>query len=191
MALKGLGLVIAGFVASVSLSGTALADDYVIDTKGAHAAITFRFKHLGYSWLTGHFKRFEGRFSWDPADPSATTIAVSIDPASLDSNHAERDRHIRSDDYLDVKAWPEAGFQSTGVVPLSDGKARVTGDLTLHGVTRPITFDATLIGQGKDPWGGYRAGFEATVVIDTEAFGMQMPPTNEVELGLYIEGVRQ
>ncbi len=167
------------------------AAEYAIDSRGAHASIVFKFKHLGISWLTGEFKRFDGSFSWDENDPEASKIVVNIDPASLDSNHAERDRHVKGSDYLDVENYPEARFVSTRVVGNGPGKATVYGNLTLHGRTREIAIESSLVGQGNDPWGGYRAGFEGITTIDTENFGFSMPPTNKVHLELYIEGVRQ
>lgn len=167
------------------------AAEYIIDTKGAHASITFKFKHIGISWLTGEFKRFRGTFTFDEEHPEDSRVAVNIDPASLDSNHAERDRHIRGSDYLDVESYPEAAFVSTRVVPGDDNKATVYGDLTLHGETREIAIDASLVGKGEDPWGGYRAGFEGATTIDTRDFGFEMPPTNRVHLELYLEGIRQ
>lgn len=169
----------------------AVAAEYRIDTRGAHASVTFRFKHIGISWLTGMFKDFNGTFTWDEENPAASSVVVEIDPASLDSNHAERDKHIRSDDYMDVERYPVARFESTRVEPAGDGKATIYGDLTLHGVTNEIAIDAELTGQGKDPWGGYRAGFAGTTAIDVRDFGMSMPPEHRVYLELYVEGVRQ
>ena len=98
-------LLAAGWIAAACLcfSNTAMSADYVIDTKGAHASIQFRVKHLGYSWLVGRFNKFEGQFSYDADAPEKTTIEVKIDPASIDSNHAERDKHLRGDDFLHVR----------------------------------------------------------------------------------------
>lgn len=176
-------------LALIIIAAPAAAQEYVIDTRGGHASINFKFKHLGYSWLTGHFKQFDGRFFYDPANVGATNISVNIDPASIDSNHAERDKHIKSDDYLDVAKYPKAGFVSTRVESTGKNTAKVHGKLTLHGVTKEITFDAALTGKGPDPWGGNRAGFEASYVINTEDFGMAFPPTNQIEMDLFIEGV--
>ncbi|MBN1378185.1 MAG: YceI family protein [Gammaproteobacteria bacterium] len=172
--------------------GNATAADYVIDTEGAHASINFKFNHLGYSWLSGTYKTFSGNFKWDAAKPEATVINVEVDVNSLDSNHAERDKHIRSDDFLDVKKYPTAKFDSTSVTPIKDNKLLVKGNLTLHGVTKEIVIDARPVGEGEDPWGGYRAGFEGTVTLNTVDFGMPgFVPTNQVHLELLIEGVRQ
>jgi polyisoprenoid-binding protein YceI len=172
-------------------SGSAIADDYKIDTRGAHAFINFKFNHLGYSWLTGEFRKFGGTFTYDPKNVAASKVRINIDMASIDSNHAARDKHIRSDDYLDTSRYPQAEFASTRVEDLGAGKARVHGYLSLHGVTREISFEANIIGEGKDPWGGYRAGFEAYYTLNTKDFGMDFAPSQQVELGLLVEGVRQ
>ncbi len=176
------------------LSGTAQAVDYVIDTKGAHAFIQFHIKHLGYSWLVGRFNRFEGEFSYDSKNPNAAKIEVTIDTASIDSNHAERDKHLRDDEFLDVKKFPEARFVSTSYRDLGDGKGELQGELTLHGITRALTIDVTHIGEGMDPWGGYRRGFEGRTSFALADFGIKRdlgPASKEVHLWLGIEGVRE
>lgn len=169
------------------------ADDYQIDTKGAHASIQFRIQHLGYSWLTGRFNKFDGTFSYDEGDINATKVNVSIDPASVDSNHAERDKHLKNADFLDVKRFPTAQFSSTGIKQTENGSALLTGDLTLHGVTRSIDIKVQHIGAGKDPWGGFRRGFEGTTTLTLKDFNINFdlgPSSTQVELYLYIEGVR-
>ena len=179
--------------AALSL-GTAQAADYVIDSKGAHASINFKIQHLGYSWLTGRFNDFKGTFSYDDNAPTAAKIMVTIDTDSIDSNHAERDKHLKSDDFLNTDDYPEAKFVSTKVVDKGDGTMDVMGDFTLHGVTKPITIEAKKIGEGKDPWGGYRAGFEASTTIQRSDFGVSyfIPGvTDETELEVFIEGIRQ
>ena len=172
----------------------AQAADYVIDTEKAHAFIQFKIKHLGYSWLLGRFNRFDGEFSYDEKNPSAASIRVNIDPASIDSNHAERDKHLRSKDFLHVDKYPEARFVSTSFEEKGNGKAILKGDFTLHGVTRPITIDVTHIGHGKDPWGGYRRGFSGSTSFALKDFGIDYdlgPASREVELFLSIEGIRK
>ena len=120
---------------AVAFPAPAQAADYVIDTKGAHAFIQFRIKHLGYSWLLGRFNDFGGSFSYDKANPDASKVEVKIKTASLDSNHAERDKHLRGKDFFEVKKYPEAHFISTSYKQNDDGTAVLVGDLTLHGVT--------------------------------------------------------
>lgn len=170
------------------------AEDYVIDTSGAHAFIQFKIKHLGYSWLYGRFNEFSGEFSYDEKNPSAARVKVDINPASIDSNHAERDKHLRGKDFLDVAKYPKASFVSTKYEDLGNGKGRLTGDLTLHGVTRPITIDVEHIGHGPDPWGGYRRGFFGTTELKLADFGIDYnlgPASRSVIMELSVEGIRK
>ncbi len=177
-----------------TLPGQVLADKYLIDTKGAHAFIQFRIKHLGFSWLLGRFDRFSGSFTYDEKQPESATVEVSIDTASINSNHAERDKHLRGKDFLDVKRFPQARFVSTRYLPGPEGKAALEGELTLHGVTRPITIEVEETGHGKDPWGGYRRGFQGVVTLTLADFGIDYdlgPASRQVELFLSVEGIRQ
>ena len=176
------------------VSASAQAAEYLIDTKGAHASINFKIKHLGYSWLTGRFNQFSGRFTYDEKAPAAMQVKVEIDTASIDSNHAERDKHLRGDDFLHVERYPKATFVSTSFQELKDGKMLLKGDLTLHGVTRAVDIDVAHIGHGADPWGGYRRGFSGTAHLVLADFGINYklgPASREVFLELQIEGVRQ
>jgi len=171
------------------------AADYVIDTKGAHAFVNFKIKHLGYSWLHGRFNTFDGQFNYDAKNPNASQISVNIDTASLDSNHAERDKHLRGGDFLNVSKYPQASFKSTAIKFDEDGEeATVTGDFTLHGVTKTITFEIDKIGEGQDPWGGYRVGFEGETSLKLADYGIDYnlgPASTHVDIGLFIEGIRQ
>lgn len=174
----------------------ASADTYQIDTEGQHAFIEFRVNHLGFSWLYGRFNDFEGTFSFDPENPGDASVDVSIDPSSVDSNHAERDKHIRSEDFLHVEAYSEASFRSVESDLDAEGNGTVTGELTLHGETREVTLDVEHIGAGDDPWGGFRRGFLGKTTIDMRRFGIDEQgqlgeAAREVELTLSVEGVRQ
>lgn len=169
-------------------------DNYVIDTKGAHAFIQFRIKHLGYSWLYGRFDRFSGTLQYDEAKPENSAIQVTVDTASINSNHAERDKHLRNEDFLDVKKYPTAEFVSTGVRMTGPGMAMLTGKLTLHGVTREIAFPVQHMGGGPDPWGGYRQGFTGSTTLRLKDYGIDYdlgPASAELELMLDIEAIRQ
>ncbi len=92
-----------GLLTAFSIPSIASAADYAIDTKGAHASINLKIKHLGYSWIQGRFNTFDGSFSYDPMNVSASKVTVNVDTASFDTNHAERDKHVRSEDFLEVK----------------------------------------------------------------------------------------
>jgi len=181
---------------SIGLTGLpALADNYTIDTKGAHASINFSIKHLGYSVLTGRFDTFAGDFSYDPAKPEASTVNVTIDTNSVNSNHAERDKHLRSKDFLNVEKFPKATFVSKKVVVGKDKDTfDLVGDFTLNGVTKSITIATKKVGEGKDPWGGYRAGFEGATELTLKDFNIVFPlgPASEtVKLSLNVEGVKK
>ncbi|MFC3608323.1 YceI family protein [Stutzerimonas tarimensis] len=179
---------------SALFAGQAMAADYIIDKEGQHAFVNFKISHLGYSWLYGTFRDFDGAFSFDAEQPEASSVQVTLNTASIDSNHAERDRHLRSADFLNASQHPTATFKSTGVEPTGEGTADITGDLTLNGVTRPVTIAARFIGEGQDPWGGYRAGFEGhtTLVLkDFDIKGDLGPAAQSVELIISVEGIRQ
>lgn len=185
-------LTTAGLCATMVLPMGAIAADYKIDTKGAHASVNFRVSHLGYSFTQGRFNDFEGTFSYDPANVAASKVNVIVDTGSIDSNHADRDKHIRSDDFLDVSEFPKATFTSTKVTDKGEGKLAVDGNLQLHGKTVPVTINAEFIGAGKDPWGGERAGFKGTTRLEVKDFGIQeMAGATYVDLDLYVEGVKQ
>lgn len=185
------GLALGGLMA---LSSNLYAADYVIDKEGQHAFINFKISHLGYSWLYGRFNDFDGTFSWDADKPEASAVNVTINTTSVDSNHAERDKHLRSDDFLNVDKHPQATFKSTGVEMTGDDTANITGDLTLNGVTKPVVLEAKFIGEGDDPWGNYRAGFEGNTTLRLKDYDISMdlgPASQEVELILTVEGIRQ
>ena len=179
-------------------AGQAMAADYTIDKEGQHAFIDFKISHLGYSFIYGTFKDWSGTFSFDAAKPEDSKISIDIKTASVDTNHAERNKHISSKDFLDVATYPDAKFVSTSVKSTgknADGKdtADVTGDLTLHGVTKPIVIKAVFNGEGKDPWGGYRAGFNGTTTIKRSDFGKMMdlgPQSDTVTFDISFEGVK-
>jgi polyisoprenoid-binding protein YceI len=180
--------------AALLAPGVGHAADYVIDTEGSHAFIQFKIPHLGYSWLLGRFNEFQGAFSYDENSPDASTVEVVIETASLDSNHAERDKHLRSDEFLHVDEYPEARFVSTSFEDKGDGTAVLKGDFTLKGVTRPITIDVNHVGEGPDPWGGYRRGFEGTTKLRLKDYNIDYdlgPAAREVDLYLSVEGIRQ
>lgn len=184
------GILLAGLVAAT----TAQAEEYVIDTQKTHAFIQFRIKHLGYSWLFGRFDDFSGSFSYDEKNPSASKVSVDIDPASVDTNFAERDKHLRSDEFFYVDKYPTAKFVSTSFDQKADGSAEMKGDLTLRGVTKPVVIAVEPVGHGDDPWGGYRRGFYGTTEIALADFGIPFdlgPAARTVQLELSVEGIRQ
>jgi len=185
-------LLITALTSVFALPATVSAADYKIDASGAHASVNFKVSHLGYSFIQGRFNTFSGDFSFDDKNIEASKISVTIDTTSLDSNHAERDKHIKSNDFIDAGKFSTSTFVSNKVVKKSDGGIAISGDLTLHGVTKNITLDANFIGEGKDPWGGYRAGFEATTRLELKDFGITvMGSSSYVDMNLHVEGIKQ
>jgi len=172
------------------------AEHYVIDTSKHHAFITFKIKHLGYSWVLGRFDEFSGSFDYDAGNPSANKVDIDIDMSSIDTNHAERDKHLRSDDFFDVEKYPKATFKTTSYADKGNGKGVLKGTLTLHGVKKAVTIDVDQVGTGPDPWGGYRRGFEGTTTLHLSDYDLKKakilgPAAENVELYLSIEGIRQ
>lgn len=166
----------------------------------SHSAIHFSVRHMVVSKTRGRFSKFSGQLVFDPADLTTGSVEVTIEPASVDTADAQRDGHLRSADFFDVEKHPAASFKSTRVEDLGGGKLRITGNLTIRGVTKAVVLDALNEGTGKDPWGGERAGFSASTSIDRREFGLQWNKTLEtggvlvgdkVELTLEVEAIKQ
>ena len=171
------------------MCGVTHANTYKIDP--THSFVQWRVKHLGYSWLYGRFNDIKGSFSYDADEPSASSIEVIIDLASIDSNHAERDKHLRGEKYLNTDTNKMATFESIRYNG-SATEGQLTGNLTLNGVSKEITIPVKRIGMGDDPWGGFRVGFEGAVTIDRRDYGYTYDlgeNSNEIELQLGIEGI--
>lgn len=176
----------------IGLSTSAFADHYRIDMEGAHVSVNFKIKHLGYSWLTGRFNKMQGSFDYDEKNPGASKINMSVHTASVDSNHAERDKHLRGKKYLHVKKYPIATFVSSAFVPTGKNTANVKGVFTLHGVAREIEVPVKQIGAGKDPWLGFRRGFESSFVIRLNDYGIKHDlgaASETLHLDIYVEGI--
>lgn len=172
----------------------ASTEKYTIDIKGQHAFIQFKIQHLGYSWLLGSFNQFSGHFSLDREHPENSSVDVKIDIQSIDTNHADRDKHLRGKDFFDVEKFPIATFKSRSIELIDDTSAIITGHLKLKGVAKLVKLKANHIGGGKDPWGGYRQGFEATAKIRLKDFGIDYelgPAAEYAEIYLSIEGIKQ
>lgn len=175
----------------IGLPLVASAAEYKVDPK--HSFVEFRIQHLGFSWLYGRFNAISGEFSYDPAVPGASELIVEIDTYSVDTNHAERDKHLRSEDFLDIKKYPTATFKSTKYTGSAE-KGVMEGVLTLHGVSKTVRIDIKKLGEGADPWKGYRTGFVGTMTLRRKDFGMGYdlgPASDTMEFELGIEGIRK
>ena len=138
----------------------------------AHSHVEFAVKHLMIATVKGRFGGVTGTVRTDESDPSKGQVDVEIDAASIDTREAQRDAHLKSADFFDVEKFPKLTFKSTRIEGVAGDSFKLTGDLTIHGVTRPVTLDVTSEGRGKDPWGGERAGFSATGKIKRSEFGL-------------------
>lgn len=178
------------FTLAILFASVSNADNFKVDA--AHSTVQFTANHLGFSHLIGRFNTFSGGFSLEK-NATKNTATVSIDTSSVDTNHQKRDDHLRSPDFFNAKEFPTMDFKSLSY----KGNAKegvLTGNLTLLGVTKKVDFKVKNIGEGKDPWGGYRAGFNATATINRTDFGMKfMAPTIPVDvtINLFIEGIKQ
>jgi len=181
-------------LATLLISSATIAADYKIDTKGMHASVQFKISHLGMSWIVGRFDSFTGEYSFDAAKPEASKLSIVVDTKSVNTNHAERDIHLRNEDFLEVDKYPQATFTSESVTLNADNTGTMTGKLNLHGVEKTITVAITKIGEGKDPWGGYRSGFEGTTTLKLADYGITKnlgKASETLELTVSFEGKRQ
>ena len=136
-----------------------------------HSSISFSIRHLIIAKARGRFGKWSGTLTLDEERPDESRVDIEIDAASIDTNEPQRDAHLRSADFFDVERFPTITFKSRRVQQNGD-RLRITGDLTLHGVTREVTFDAEYAGEIKDPWGNDRRGFSAKTAIDRKDFGL-------------------
>lgn len=182
-------LIVTTILSSMLFAGHVFAANYKIDTEGAHASVNFVANHLGVSMLAGRFDDFNGTFTWDSANPSASTIDVTIQTKSINTNHAERDKHFRTADYFAADTYPTITFKGTKF-ETTDGKTgKMHGQLTMHGTTKDIVIDVKKVGEAE-VMRAYRVGFEGTTTINGKDYGFSRD-TGPVKVMLYIEGHRQ
>lgn len=136
----------------------------------SHSEVDFQVRHL-LSKVRGRFNDFTGAIAFDQDQPERSHVDVTIQAASIDTGEPDRDKHLRTADFFDVETFPTLSFRSTNVTG-TPKRFALTGDLTIRGITRPITLDVTFTGSGKDPWGGERAGFSATGKLNRKEFGL-------------------
>lgn len=145
------------------------AETFVIDP--AHSEVSFQIRHL-VSQVRGRFNDFSGTVQMDPKNLPASSVEFHIKATSIDTNVADRDKHLRSADFFDVEKYPEIIFKSESIKSAGKDKYNVAGTLTMHGVSKKVTLPVTFLGQGKDPWGGTRAGFETATTLDRKEYGI-------------------
>ena len=158
------------FVLGVFLLTPALfAATYKIDAD--HTAVSFKVRHI-LTPVQGYFRQFEGTFDYDPEKPDTWKTETTIQAASIDTNVAARDKHLRSADFFDVEKYPTITFKSTGVTDVTPTGAKLSGILTMHGIEKPVTLDLEIQGIVKDPWNNTIASFTATTKINRKDFGI-------------------
>jgi polyisoprenoid-binding protein YceI len=187
----GLGLAVV--VAVMGGLTPARADDFVVDAM--HSSVTFKISHLGLAWVYGRFDEFSGKFTVDAANPAKSSFQMTVKTESVDTNNAKRDGHLRSPDFFNAKQFPTMTFQSTKVEPIKNGY-KVTGTLTLHGVTKEVKFDMVGGRVAEFPPGVQRTGFSTEFTIDRTHFGVGGPNfATSLGLPVYIaisfEGTRR
>lgn len=143
---------------------------YAIDP--AHSRIGFVARHAMVAKVRGSFNEFTGTGYFDAENPAASHFELTIDVASIDTRNADRDEHLRSNDFFDMTTYPQITFASTAVEKVDDDTFRVTGDLTIKGVTKPVTFDLSYEGTAVDPFGNRRLGLEGSVVVNRKDWGI-------------------
>jgi polyisoprenoid-binding protein YceI len=174
----------------VVAAAPARAEEYVLDP--AHAAVSFKISHLGLSWTHGRFNDVSGSFTLDP-NPASCSFSLTIKADSLDTANAKRDQHLKSPDFFNTKQFPTISFKSTSVRAVKDGYA-VTGDLTLHGVTKPVTFSLMGGRKAEFPKGVQRTGFSTELVLKRSQFGIEKfaeAVGDDVHISISFEGTRK
>jgi polyisoprenoid-binding protein YceI len=169
---------------------------WTIDT--SHSTVHFVARHMVIAKVRGGFKSFSGAIELDEADMTKSTVAVSIDAASIDTAEEKRDGHLKSADFFDVEKFPTLTFKSKSIAKSGDGY-KVVGDLTMHGVTKEVVLDAAFEGKGKDPWGNERVAFAAKASVNREDFGLKWNQvleaggvlvSNKIDIELEVEAIK-
>jgi polyisoprenoid-binding protein YceI len=145
------------------------AETYSIDP--GHSEVSFQIRHL-VSQVRGRFNTFSGNVQLDPKNLTNSSVEFHIKADSIDTGVPDRDKHLKTGDFFEVEKYPEITFKSKSIKPAGKDKYNVTGDLTMHGVTKQVTLPVTFLGQAKDPWGNTRAGFETETTLNRKDYGI-------------------
>lgn len=185
----GVAMAIAGPVFTANA-----AEKFLLDS--THASVLFGVSHLGFSKTFGRFNTVEGAFTLDADTPEKSSVVVTIDAASLDTNHAKRDEHLRGAEFFDVAQFPNLTYKSTSVKRTGEKTATVTGDLTMHGVTKPVPLEVTLVNTGPNPMDNTKivAGFSARGTLKRSDFGMAYATPvlgDDVEIIIEVDAIKQ
>lgn len=180
---------------AVATAASAAPATWTIDQN--HSQVGFSVRHF-FSKVPGTFSKFSGSVVYDPQKPENSSVKADIDPSSIDTKNEKRDNHLRSEDFFDVAKFPTLTFVSTKVTSAGKDKLKVDGNLTMHGVTKPVTLDVTFLGAGPSREGEQRSGFEAKTTVNRKDFGILWNKTldqggtmlgDDVDIQLNVEGV--
>jgi len=179
---------------ALSFATIARAEVETFSIDSAHSFANWELRHV-VARTSGTFHDIKGTLAIDSSNLAKSSVNAVISVYSLNSSHLRRDVHALTDEFLDARNYPEMKFVSTSVAPITAEKGTLNGQLTLHGVTKPVTMDYQILGFGQDPWGGMRAGFKATTRINRSDYGItKFTPTgpvgNDVDITLLIEGIK-
>jgi polyisoprenoid-binding protein YceI len=163
-----MGLVV---LAAVGMAQVALGSTWQLDAD--HSAAEFSVKHMMVSNVKGQFSKVAGTVNLDEKSPSKSSVEATIDATTVDTRQAKRDAHLKSPDFFDVAKYPTISFKSTSVKKVGKDHFQVAGNLTLHGVTRPVVLDTQVTASAKDPWGNTRRGLHATTKVNREDYGLK------------------
>jgi len=190
---------VAALLAFAALPALAQTNAWKVDPN--HTAAQFSVKHLGVSTVRGAFMKTSGEIQLDEKDVTKSQVEVTVDTTSVDTRNETRDKDVKSPNFLDVAVYPTMTFKSRRITTAGDGKFKMTGDLTLHGVTKEVTFDVDGPSPAiKDPWGNLRRGASATATINRQDFGINynkmldtggLVVSNEVQITIDIEFIRR
>ncbi len=184
---------------SITTESTSLIPTGTWNIDPGHSKVGFAVKHMGIATVRGEFTEFEGSLELD-GDLSTAQIHGTVKTASVDTNEAQRDEHLRSPDFFDAERYPELSFRSTAITTVDDESFSITGELTIHGITREVELRAEIEGADVDPWGNERVGLEVTGEISRGDYGMKfnqalgsgnMLVADKVKLALDISAVKQ
>jgi polyisoprenoid-binding protein YceI len=182
---------------TLAVAGPAAAAEYQIDA--SHSTVGFQVRHMAISKTNGVFDDYTGSFSFEPGKPESWSCEAVIQATSVNTNNQKRDDHLRSEDFFHVAEFPTLTFKSTGVKMEDAFEGILKGDLTIHGVTKPVELEFEVMGTVTDPWGNERAGFSATVKINRKDFDLSynnvleaggLVVGDEIKITLEIEGIK-
>ncbi|HEX6930100.1 MAG TPA: YceI family protein [Gammaproteobacteria bacterium] len=184
--LRKLGILLS--LSALAFAAPVNAEPQQFDIDKGHTFVTFKVSHIGFAWIPGGFTEFSGELAYDPENRANSTVTFTVQVPSIDTWHAERDKHLQSEDFFAASEYPTAKFVSTAYEPTGENTAILRGDLTIKDITKPVEFAVTELAAREDPWGNFRRGFEATTELNLADFELDyagpVPATATVTVSL-------